>query len=438
MFSNDYSIYKMFLKSISYLSIFWIFDTLDKSSTLGEHCFSVKGKAFQRKHDQITCGKSKSIYIEQLWVNRQPDCVNNQSRTSFLKDKKNISCRSSSYCHVEYLKSNRPKGDRYLHIRFQCTDCIAIHGNKEETITCPASSVIEFFKVRFGAMKCPAIKYYIQNAADDSCRDRHTCRPKNQDQRTVSVYFQCGDDNNIKDNDIATESHGGNYIPEDDSSTESYGSYEIPVDEASMENHDDSNNQDDSISTESYDRSSKLGEDTNTEYPDCSRISDKQWNTEHYGGPNYAVIVGGIVGGVLLIICISVGVFLLRRCNCTESSKEHIITSLNPSYDPTHVLVEADTNQQGHLMNSADTSYVSTSHEIHIDNTTNEESNTYSHIRNAVDDSDVMYDHTIRHTVHDNCDGDYGIAQRRITEDDYDVSGNYRRSTSKEADTVYN
>lgn len=30
------------------------------------------------------------------------------------------------------------------------------------------------------------------------------------------------------------------------------------------------------------------------------------------GGPNYAAIAGGIVGGILLIICIIVGVFLLR------------------------------------------------------------------------------------------------------------------------------
>ncbi|CAG2228552.1 unnamed protein product [Mytilus edulis] len=259
--------------------------------------------------------------------------------------------------------------------------CVHPHFARER-ITCPANRVIRIASVRFYGGNCPVIRHtHTTEKNKDLCKDMQTCFLTNLYWRIASVYYQC---------------EGGYYIPGDDSSTETYGSYDLPVDETSMETH---------------------------------------------GDPNYAAIVGGIVGAVVLIICITVGVFfygMTQRRNCTESSKEQVVTSLNPSYDPTHVQTEAETNQQGHLMNSADTSYVSTSHAIHVDNTTNEESNTYSHIRNAVDDSDVMYDHTIRHNVHDTCDGDYGIAHRRITEDDYDVSGNYRRSPSKEADPVYN
>ncbi|VDI25596.1 Hypothetical predicted protein [Mytilus galloprovincialis] len=258
-------------------------------------------------------------------------------------------------------------------------DCIVVHAFNSAKNTCPANRVIRIASVRFYGRICAAIRHTHNTEKDnDLCKDIHTCLLSNPNRRIASVYYQC---------------EGGYYIPGDDSSTETY---------------DDSNNPDDNNSTESY------------------------------GGSNYVAIAGGIVVGVVLIICIIVGVFLLRRRNCTESIKEQVITSLNPSYDPTHVQAQAQTNQQGHLMNSAETSYVSTSHAIHVDNTTNEESNTYSHIQNAVDDSDVMYDHTIRHNIHDTCDGDYGIAHRRITEDDYDVSGNYLQSLSKEADPVYN
>lgn len=88
-------------------------------------------------------------------------------------------------------------------------------------------------------------------------------------------------------------------------------------------------------------------------------------------------------------------------------------------------------------MSSSDANHVSPSHAVDFEIST-DVSNKYSHLRNTVDDLDVMYYHTIRNNVHDTSDGDYGIAHRRITEDDYDVSGNYRQSLSKEADLVYN
>ncbi|CAC5394936.1 unnamed protein product [Mytilus coruscus] len=200
----------------------------------------------------------------------------------------------------------------------------------------------------------------------------------------------------------------------------------------------DSNQPDNDISMESYGRSSIPDEDISTDSPGRSSKPDKDITTESPGGPNYAARAGGIVGGVLLIICIIVGVFLLRRRNCTASGKENVMTNLNPTYDPNHGQTEPENYQQAHLMNSTDAIHVSTSHAVGVDNAANEVSNTYSHLRNTVDDIDAMYDHTIRHNVHDTCDSDYGIAHRRITEDDYDVSGTYRQFLSKEADPVYN
>ncbi|XP_071139201.1 uncharacterized protein [Mytilus edulis] len=158
-----------------------------------------------------------------------------------------------------------------------------------------------------------------------------------------------------------------------------------------------------------------------------STIPDGGIHTVSLDGPDYAVLIGGIIGG-LLVICVLVAVFLLRRRKCMIKSNE--------TNDSTHGQSVPDNNQDGQLMNSTDVAQVSASHSVNIYHTP--ESMTYSHLRSTVNDTDVMYDHTVRHNVHNTCDGDYGIAQRRTTEDDYDVSGNYRTSHSKETDPVYN
>ncbi|XP_063438651.1 uncharacterized protein LOC134719588 [Mytilus trossulus] len=137
---------------------------------------------------------------------------------------------------------------------------------------------------------------------------------------------------------------------------------------------------------------------------------------------------------------IIVGVLLRKRyktISLQQPSKENNTTNRTPRTDTTQGTQEPEINQRANLMNSSDANHVSPSHAVNLEIST-DVSNTYSHLRNAVDDSDVMYDHTIRNNVHDTTDGDYGIAHRRITEDDYDVSGNYRHSLSKEADPVYN
>ncbi|CAC5401766.1 unnamed protein product [Mytilus coruscus] len=260
------------------------------------------------------------------------------------------------------------------------SDCIAIPAYNEKIITCPDTSIIRIADVSYGQKSCPAQPQPRQNIEHfkDPCKDQNICLVRNNEiyAKIASIYFKCGDANDIKVDDITTESHGRSSIP------------------------------------------------------------DEYISTESPGGPNYAAIVGGIVGGVLLIICIIVGVLLLRKRNCTASGKENVMTNLNLTYDPTHGQTEPDNNQQAHLMNSSDAIHISTSHAV--DNAANEVSNTYSHLRNIVDDSDVTYDHTLRNNIHDICDGHYRIAHRRITEDDYDVSRNYCQSLCKEADPVYN
>ncbi|XP_076080392.1 uncharacterized protein LOC143051337 [Mytilus galloprovincialis] len=159
-------------------------------------------------------------------------------------------------------------------------------------------------------------------------------------------------------------------------------------------------------------------------------------STEYYEIPVYVFIVGGFVG-VLLIMSIIVGVLLRRRNqsrNVEKSSKENVRTSMNTT---TERQPEPVNNPQANMVISHDAIQMSATHAVNLAILT-DESNTYSHLRSTEEDSDVMYDHTIRHNVHNNCDGDYGIAHRRITEDDYDVSGNYLQSLNKKADPVYN
>ncbi|CAG2248442.1 unnamed protein product [Mytilus edulis] len=403
-----------------------------------------------------------------VWIDRQPSCVCNKlhhiqtissSHTQF-----DISCFSSSYCEVKYDNSLNDRSNKYLHIRFQCKGCKAIHPDNGENILCPAFHNIRIADVSYGDTDCPANKPPRQNIEyfKDQCNDRNTCYVENKYYlpRIASIYFQCEDLNATADDEISTKSHGCKAIHPDNGENilcpafhniriadVSYGDSDCPAnkpprqnieyfkdqcndrntcyvenkyylprianiyfqcedlnatadDEISMKSHVDIDIQDNEISTKSEDRSS---------------IPDDFTSTESPGNTHYATIAGGIVEE-------SYSSYVLLRRICTTSGKDQLMTNLNPTYDATHGQTEPETHQQGHLMNSPDTLYVSTSHAVNVDNTTNEESNTYSHIRNTVDDSDVMYDHTIRHNIHDTCDGDYGITHRRITEDDYDVS----------------
>lgn len=146
-----------------------------------------------------------------------------------------------------------------------------------------------------------------------------------------------------------------------------------------------------------------------------------------------------------------------------RTNKKKGTTQLNPSCDITDRQSELENYEQAYFMNSPAALNLATSHEGNLDRTDDnlrshgvsicqpqersilindrvlkEDTTTYSHLRDTMDDADVMYDHTVHIAVHDTCDGDYGVAHRRITEDDYDVSGTYHQSIGNNADPVYN
>ncbi|CAC5401760.1 unnamed protein product [Mytilus coruscus] len=170
------------------------------------------------------------------------------------------------------------------------------------------------------------------------------------------------------------------------------------------------------------------GNGMSTEYHGGTTTPGDDMSTEYYGVPEYVFIIGGIFG-VLLIISIIVGILLRRNQsrNVQKPGKENVMTNMNQTKGTTQGNPGPENNQQAYLMNSPDANHMSASHAFNLVIST-DESNTYSHLRSTLDDFDVMYDHTVRHYVHDTCDGEYGIAHRRITEDDYDVSGNYLQS----------
>lgn len=66
------------------------------------------------------------------------------------------------------------------------------------------------------------------------------------------------------------------------------------------------------------------------------------------------------------------------------------------------------------------------------------EMDVYSHLKGIVPVSDVIYDHTLRDGIRDNCEGDYDVSHGILTDDDYDVSGNFNQSQVKNTDSMYN
>ncbi|CAC5401759.1 unnamed protein product [Mytilus coruscus] len=292
--------------------------------------------------------------------------------------------------------------------------CISIERNHQRRIECLGNKSLFIKQAWFDAQK--RCKYRISSTTLllkqklDYCFGMPCCTvpfyPPLKKHWYLNILFQCKGGHNVEGDSGSLST----YSSDIDSSSKYHDRNIIPIDE------------------------------TTTHFHGFKNTSDEESRPESHGGPNYAFVVGVIVG-VLLITCIIVGVCLLRRRNASSNaqrpSKRKGMTKSNPTHDPAHGQTESENNQRAHLMNSPDAIHMSASHTVNFDNTTNE-SNSYSHIRNTVDDSDVTYDHTIRHAVHDTCNGDYGIAHRILTEDDYDVSGNFRQSLSNTADPVYN
>lgn len=62
----------------------------------------------------------------------------------------------------------------------------------------------------------------------------------------------------------------------------------------------------------------------------------------------------------------------------------------------------------------------------------------YSHLKGGSVVSDTIYDHTLRNGIRDNFEGDYDVSRGIMTDDDYDVSGNFNQSQVKNSDSLYN
>ncbi|CAG2209486.1 unnamed protein product [Mytilus edulis] len=240
---------------------------------------------------------------------------------------------------------------------------------------------------------------------------------KNSSSLTLKGLF----DKNVHDSttlggEPSTESHGGRSLPGNEFGTDVQDDNNTPVDEPSTALHS-------THAAISY-------------FCDSIKTSDEE-NRPDWGA-NVCSIAGGIAG-VVIITCIIVGVFRYRRRNVQKNGRKNTHGKLNPTNDKTQEQPGPVNNQEAYLMNVPDSVHMPASHAVILVIST-DASNTYSHLslKSTEDDSDVMYDHTVRHNVHNTCEGDYGIAHRRITEDDYDVSGNYRQSFSNKEDPVYN
>ncbi|XP_076080102.1 uncharacterized protein LOC143050882 [Mytilus galloprovincialis] len=115
--------------------------------------------------------------------------------------------------------------------------------------------------------------------------------------------------------------------PFDDRSTESYGSYGIPDDDA---------------------------------------------NKKSPGFTNSAFIVGGIAG-VLLVMCIIVGVFLFRKCRSAQKQiKNRVTPTLNPTYDLTGRPNSEENRHQANVMDDPGALHFSTLYTVHFDSQTDD------------------------------------------------------------------
>ncbi|XP_076080103.1 uncharacterized protein LOC143050883 [Mytilus galloprovincialis] len=379
---------------------FWIECAFANYWTDGETCISIKGKLHtgQYSYGQIKCKDDKSVYVQRVWYDNERNCEYDQSQSKQIFNVQLlVSCDNISLCKVPFYRSYMNRNYQYLNLRFQCTECIPIHVRTTVRIICPANKSIVIDDIWDGSINCPAYRYPPQEMTNakktlyNRCNESPKCSMiySSPIDTVTSIFYHCKAGSEISRNN--SSKHVITTLT-DSNIRSSYGSI-IPGSDIFTESHD--------IISQYF-----------------------------LGGPDYAVVVGGIVG-VLLVICVIVGVF--------HSSRRKCMIKYNETNDSTHDQSVPDNNQDGQLMNSpdhADVVHVIASHAVNVYNTT--DSITYSHLRSTVNDADVMYDHTVRDNVHNTCDGDYGIAHRRITEDDYDVSGNYRTSHSNETDPVYN
>ncbi|XP_063436443.1 uncharacterized protein LOC134717874 [Mytilus trossulus] len=292
--------------------------------------------------------------------------------------------------------------------------CTLIDGQKDKLL-CKRGTSVEIDKIWMDNITICAFgnsltTITLRGKLNISCPLKYVCdvtyqrRPGIETFQSLKIRYQCKviDDSTTPSGELSTEFHGGSSLPGNEFSTDVQDDNNTPIDELSTELQD------------THGGSSLPGE---------------SFRTDVQGVPMYAFIIGGMVA-VVIITCIIVGVIRLRRRNVQRNGRKNIQGKMNPTNDTTQ-------EQEANLMNSPDSVHMPASHAVNLVVST-DASNTYSHLRNTEEDPDVMYDHTVRHNVHMTCDGDYGIAHRRITEDDYDVSGNFRHSFNNKEGPVYN
>lgn len=129
----------------------------------------------------------------------------------------------------------------------------------------------------------------------------------------------------------------------------------------------------------------------------------------------------------------------------TKSSHDTSVYSMGTNYD----YIQSNEDTGNNYTTGRDTNYTykrDSSAYDHIQNrdgmrnqeTKTMETNVYSHLNGSVPASDAIYDHTMRDGIRDNCEGDYDVSHGIMTDDDYDVSGNFNQSQVKKSDALYN
>ncbi|CAG2228555.1 unnamed protein product [Mytilus edulis] len=198
------------------------------------------------------------------------------------------------------------------------------------------------------------------------------------------------------------------------------------------------------------------------------------------------LIAGGVVAGLLVLLLPLGIIFYRRRCsNTTKSPRNKFVTRSNPAYesdidvgtdgnpyknkdsslyhhyfevqnDPdivtqTHNYINTDTmtydyaSGHGSLKDDTydlkDDTYDNMKQGINVkQHSKGIDLNTYSHLQDTFIDSDEnTYNHTIHDRVPSMTENDYSMSRGQMSDDDYDVSGNYYRGHHIDgSEAVYN
>ncbi|XP_071140830.1 uncharacterized protein [Mytilus edulis] len=208
--------------------------------------------------------------------------------------------------------------------------------------------------------------------------------------------------------------------------------------------------------------------------------NDERHSSKHMEKSSNKQVIGGAVAGgvtIIAIVFLLIGVYMIRRCRSKNYQDSHA-RSEKKMNDSNQLQLDQEINRQrtytatspcnttvystdnydylqnkedkGKIYsNGKDTNYTYTRNSSTYDHIQNREGmrnqqtktmemDVYSHLKGIVPVSDVIYDHTLRDGIRDNCEGDYDVSHGILTDDDYDVSGNFNQSQVKNTDSMYN